>query len=287
MYFVDPSARVFWLYLLVALAIVWLMRHRLGNTLSRYFTLNVWWHPSARLDYLLFVLMWGIKLLLILPLFTVASDLAVWLYSQMINSFGYMQRIMLPATTLALIYAITLFLLNDFSRYWLHRWMHRVPWLWKIHQVHHSAEVLTPLTFYRVHPLENVLFGVRYIIVALSVTVMFWYLFGFSLGSVTLFGINVFVLFFNVIGSNLRHTHLPIHYGRFNALFCAPLAHQMHHTSAYQQKNFGAYLFIWDIMFHTAAMPKRHSHTVRYGLETIKIHSIVALIWHPFMKGNR
>ena len=38
--------------------------------------------------------------------------------------------------------------------------MHRVPALWEFHKVHHSAEVLTPLTEWRQHPLELMLFPV-------------------------------------------------------------------------------------------------------------------------------
>ena len=38
--------------------------------------------------------------------------------------------------------------------------MHRVPALWEFHKVHHSAEVLTPLTEWRQHPVELMLFPV-------------------------------------------------------------------------------------------------------------------------------
>ena len=37
-----------------------------------------------------------------------------------------------------------LFIASDASRYALHRAMHTLPALWRFHQVHHSAEVMTP-----------------------------------------------------------------------------------------------------------------------------------------------
>lgn len=39
--------------------------------------------------------------------------------------------------------------------YWIGHWlMHRVPFLWEFHKVHHSAEIMTPLTEWRQHPVE-------------------------------------------------------------------------------------------------------------------------------------
>jgi Fatty acid hydroxylase superfamily len=55
-------------------------------------------------------------------------------------------------------YAVTgatmllVFLAVEFG-YWLSHWlMHTIPALWEFHKVHHSAEVLTPLTEWRQHP---------------------------------------------------------------------------------------------------------------------------------------
>lgn len=43
------------------------------------------------------------------------------------------------------------FLLMDFTRYWVHYADHRVPWLWTFHRVHHSAETLDSTTGLRMH----------------------------------------------------------------------------------------------------------------------------------------
>ena len=37
---------------------------------------------------------------------------------------------------------IEIMFLTDLVQYWLHRVFHRVPWLWKFHSVHHSAQMM-------------------------------------------------------------------------------------------------------------------------------------------------
>src|SRR5690606_17405268 len=59
-----------------------------------------------------------------------------------------------PAESLAVAGAFTLSLalcydLATWIAHWLH---HRVPRLWALHKLHHTAEVLSPLTAFRHHP---------------------------------------------------------------------------------------------------------------------------------------
>jgi sterol desaturase/sphingolipid hydroxylase (fatty acid hydroxylase superfamily) len=46
------------------------------------------------------------------------------------------------------------FIVNDFARYWLHRWHHESDLLWRIHRVHHTAVEMDALSTFRVHLLE-------------------------------------------------------------------------------------------------------------------------------------
>ncbi len=39
---------------------------------------------------------------------------------------------------------LLLILVADFTQYWVHRTFHAVPWLWRFHAVHHSAEHIWP-----------------------------------------------------------------------------------------------------------------------------------------------
>ncbi|MDN5089484.1 sterol desaturase family protein, partial [Aliarcobacter butzleri] len=42
---------------------------------------------------------------------------------------------------IVLMYTISIFVVSDFTRYWLHRFLHTIPFLWEFHKIHHSATV--------------------------------------------------------------------------------------------------------------------------------------------------
>ena len=67
----------------------------------------------------------------------------------------------LPGWAIAASFTLFLLVLDDATRYLVHLAMHRLPVLWAFHKVHHTAETLTPLTVYRTHPAEAVVFGER------------------------------------------------------------------------------------------------------------------------------
>ena len=69
-----------------------------------------------------------------------------------------------------MLYTLVLFVAWDLSRFALHWALHRFETLWQFHQVHHSAEVLTPFTLYRSHPVESLLYGLRGVVVTGVVT---------------------------------------------------------------------------------------------------------------------
>ena len=75
---------------------------------------------------------------------------------------------------------------DDFSRFLVHKALHRIPVLWSIHKVHHSAEYLTPFTVYRTHPLEGVIFAFRSIIVQAITISSFVFLFGGKIDLITI-----------------------------------------------------------------------------------------------------
>ena len=46
---------------------------------------------------------------------------------------------------------LEIMLLADLVQYWVHRMFHQIPWLWKFHAVHHSAEVMDWMAGNRLH----------------------------------------------------------------------------------------------------------------------------------------
>ena len=242
------------------------------------FSKKIWWHASAKNDYLYFIVISFIKLLVILPLVTYffsAKDISLFISLFLQESFGFIQKGNYSREFVVVVYTFTLFLFGDFTRYILHRLLHTIPFLWRIHQVHHSAEVLNPLTFYRVHPFENILFGLRYALTFGLVTGTFIYIFGASIGIVEIAGANMFVFIFGILGANLRHSHIPLRYGKFlEKIFISPYMHQLHHSTKYTNKNYGGILVIWDYMFNSLESGKTDS-TLEFGLKNKKVHSNV------------
>ena len=90
------------------------------------------------------------------------------------------------------LYSMVLFVMWDLSRFLLHMCMHRIPQLWAFHQVHHSAEILTPLTFYRIHPVESWLYSIRGALVTGTVAGLFYWVFRESINPYTLLGVPAF-----------------------------------------------------------------------------------------------
>ena len=193
---------------------------------------------------------------------------------------GYRAPLAWDRGTIAAGYTLALFVASDFTRYWLHRAMHTVPLLWRFHAVHHSAERLNPLTFYRVHPVENLLFGLRYALVAGGVTGVFIYFFGARLGIVQIAGANLFVFAFALAGSNLRHTHLPVRFGRAaERWFVSPYMHQIHHSRDGMRRNYGGALALWDRLFGT--LDVRETQPLHFGGGGAH-RTIGALFFKPF-----
>ena len=173
--------------------------------------------------------------------------------------------------------------------YYIHYLFHKVPALWEFHKVHHSAEVMTPITAYRMHPLE--LFtnmNATAIGTALLVGVL-GYLTGSTDGThpeLRIYGINAVQFAFYVVGFNLRHSHVPLGYGPLiSQVFVSPWMHQVHHSRETQHfdKNMGFIFSFWDRMFGTLYVPK-NGEQFELGLsdgEHVRFHSVPALYFRP------
>lgn len=288
-YFITPSKRFFIGYLLSAavLAILFLLIHRQRVTWAE--TKAYWLHPSAKLDYLYFIVAGLIKLYVVVPLIISAKTIILWVNALCLQWFGPMHLPAVSRESVVISYTATLFIISDLSRYWLHRAMHEIPFLWAFHKVHHSAEVLNPVTFYRVHPVENGLFGLRYSLVIGVVTGVFLYLFGAKVQLLDILGANAFLFIFNFIGGNLRHSHIELKYpAMLEKIFISPRQHQLHHSYYFTRFNYGGYLAIWDTMFGTVKLSATVSNSGDYGLgekQNRHYRHLLGLLWRPFTEA--
>ena len=256
---ISPEERLFWPYLLGSLAIalgLWLWRG--GPRTVGFWS---WLVPrgglrsaSARLD-LTLALAWGglktlLHALLVATPFSISSLGAVlWCLSQLDAQLGPATPWHVSTTTLMWSYALVLFVAWDAARYGLHRLLHGVDALWQLHQVHHSATVLTPLTLHRSHPGEAVLYTLSQWAVTVLVTTVAVRLLGAGAVPMEVLGVNAFGFVFSLLGGNLRHCHAAIAYPNWlERIVISPAQHQLHHSKdrALQGCNYGVWLACWD-----------------------------------------
>ena len=272
--FIDPKKRIFLGYLLLSLALayLWLVLVR-GNGLKKahfqIFNRKVFFSKSAQIDYKIFFINRAFSLL-ISPLLVTQIAIATLIYYGLHrqNFFHSGQFSDADVTLVVTLFSLAMFVVDDFTKYFVHRWMHRWSVLWAFHKVHHSAETMTPITVYRVHPAEGVLFGLRSAISQGIVISFFVFLFGNAVDLYTIVGVNILVFFFHMTGSNLRHSHISIRYWKWlEYIFISPAQHQLHHSVAeeHYDKNFGAALAIWDWVFGSLHLSESDKN-ITYGL---------------------
>lgn len=183
-------------------------------------------------------------------------------------------------------YTLAIVLAVDFAHFLAHFIQHKVPLLWEFHKVHHSAEVLTPVTIYRQHPADILLEQfLSAILVGVVVGVFACWYEGEVLG-LTIMNIGA-VHFLYFLSANLRHSHIPLSFGpRVSLILSSPAMHQIHHSSEVRHwnRNFALIFSFWDAIFRSLYIP-RGKESFRLGLpgdESRRFGSVLALYLAPF-----
>ena len=95
------------------------------------------------------------------------------------------------------------------------------------------------------------------------------------------------VFIFNVLGANLRHSHISISYWRWlENIFISPAQHQIHHSveAKHYNKNYGAILAIWDNLTKTLYFSDKQQN-ITFGLvekQSIKEQELIYLYFSSF-----
>lgn len=272
-YPLDPARRVYWLSLLssasIALLVIWWQDKKwrplawLKACLNRHF----WFQKTHLIDVGLLLTNVFLRLLLLAPLVSAHLLLTIAVARGWQNLLGSAPTIAINGLLIATLYTLAFFIAEDGSRFLLHRTMHKVPLLWKIHKVHHSATALTPLTLFRVHPLEMLLYFARSVFVFGLISGSFVYLFGRHLSGFDILGVDALGMLFNLLGANLRHSPIWLSFGIIERWFISPAQHQIHHSSApeHLNRNFGTCLAIWDRM-NNSWLSARNQRVTSVGL---------------------
>jgi len=165
------------------------------------------------------------------------------------QSFGLIQLVAMPAAAQFII----AFLLMDLSFYWWHKLNHRVPFLWRFHNVHHIDPDLDVSSGFRFH------FGE----VAMSAA--------FRVVQVALIGISApaFAIYEIVFQANTVFHHsnvrLPIRLERLlNKVLVTPRMHGIHHSQIEGEtnSNYSVVFPWWDRLHRTLGLNVPQSEIV-------------------------
>jgi sterol desaturase/sphingolipid hydroxylase (fatty acid hydroxylase superfamily) len=284
----DPGTLLHWPFLLSALVVaivVYARRHQARHFFTRYFSLAVWWHPSARADYLYYLINGTFFPIVFAPLLVVSSFIAGTIAGDVVGGSDVSTT---PWFAIAL-FSVATFIAYDFGRYVGHWIQHKVGILWEFHKVHHSAEVLTPLTSFRLHPVDLLLMSM---VPGLFTGVVGGVAMLMTDGKITsweILGMHGGIAMYHLI-SNLRHTHVWFSYGPvLSRYLISPAQHQIHHSAAEKHfhKNIGWAFAVWDRMFGTLYVPEDEEDII-YGLgdgTDADYHGVIRMYFLPVVRA--
>jgi sterol desaturase/sphingolipid hydroxylase (fatty acid hydroxylase superfamily) len=194
------------------------------------------------------------------------------------SRFGVLNRPWLPLIVRC---SLTVVLL-DLVQYWIHWSFHHVPWLWRVHKVHHSDHDYDVSTAARFHPLEVL------------------YSQGLRLGAIALLAPPVIgVLIAEILSVLLNlsaHANASLPSGIEKTLrvtFVTPDLHRIHHSQGLedQNRNLGQTFPWWDRLFQSyaeiASSDEQSFRTGLRGLEKCDSLGIGFMLAEPFQRTQQ
>ena len=168
----------------------------------------------------------------------------------------------------------------DYAIYWQHRLFHSVPWLWRLHRLHHTDTDYDVTTGVRFHPFEIVLSTLIKIgiVIAIGAPAFAIVIFEITLSATSLF--------------NHSNLSIPVRLERIlRMLIVTPDMHRVHHSVAADEmnRNFGFNFPWWDRAHRTyVAQPARGHLDMTIGLEDFRQRTelrLDRLLTQPFRSG--
>jgi sterol desaturase/sphingolipid hydroxylase (fatty acid hydroxylase superfamily) len=178
---------------------------------------------------------------------------------------------------------------DDFTQYWFHRLHHEIPWLWKFHRTHHSANYMGIMMANRNNLIQSLLFPNMYITATL-----------------TFLGLGPAALIVGVTRALITYmAHSSIKWDKvlYNSKFLHPFTwvlertislpatHHAHHAAhdrdgiGHHNGNYGNMFLIWDVIFGTAKITRKYPE--EYGIEGDPIDPWYVHVLYPFVKSKK
>lgn len=174
------------------------------------------------------------------------------------QGWGLLNLVSIPGW-IAVVLAI---LILDLAIYFQHRIFHAVPWLWRLHRMHHTDLEFDVTTGLRFHPLE--------IVLSMAIKMVVVVLIGAPALAVVVFEVllNASSLF------NHGNVRLPQRVDRWlRLILVTPDMHRVHHSVIQREtdSNFGFSVPWWDRLFRTyRAQPEKGHLGMTIGIEDFR-----------------
>ncbi len=150
---------------------------------------------------------------------------------------------------------VIFFILLDFVQWFTHVLLHKYPFLWKFHKIHHSVKEMGFAAHLRYHWMENIFYKPLK-------TIGVMILGGFEPEQAYI------VHFFAIAIGHLNHANIKITWGPLKYILNNPVMHLYHHSYVLPKGsygvNFGISLSVWDYIFKTNYIPE-DSGTIEIG----------------------
>jgi sterol desaturase/sphingolipid hydroxylase (fatty acid hydroxylase superfamily) len=167
--------------------------------------------------------------------------------------------------------AATTIVVQSFVGFAVHFLMHKTPWLWRVHRVHHLDVAVDVTTGLRHHPIEFAL--------ALMVDVTMAVIFGLVPWMLVAFG-SVAALFALATHANIRIPKRLDH--ALRPVFVTPRIHAIHHSSHQPEtdSNYGNVIIVWDRLFGTYSDARAdRPEVMQFGLAEVRDGRASDLWW--------
>ncbi|MCB0479175.1 MAG: sterol desaturase family protein [Crocinitomicaceae bacterium] len=209
--------------------------------------------------------------------FAAISEVGVNLWKDFFALFGIENMVAIKLDKLPIwIQFGILFILYDLIQWTVHVLLHRIPWMWKFHKVHHSVTEMGFAAHLRFHWMESVFYKSALFIILSFI--------GFGLDDL------FFMHIFNITIGHLNHANINMDYGLLKYILNNPRMHIWHHAKEMPREhpygmNFGITLSIWDYLFGKAYIPNS-GRDIDLGFEHIEDYpeTIGGQMIQPFKK---
>ena len=169
-------------------------------------------------------------------------------------------------------------LVGEIGYYWGHRLSHEIPFLWRFHAIHHSAEQIDFLVSTRAHPVDFVFTRICMLAPLYALGLV-------GTVHVTDGAIAMGVILAGLVWGYFVHANLRWRLGPLEWIVATPGFHHWHHTYGLQRNCNYASMLPWiDRLFGSHYLPKVWPS--RYGIPEPTAASLAGQLVQPF-QGQR